>query len=86
MERTSRQFTISLPPDMAEQVVAAAKAESRTVSELFREAFRTYRMQRIQTLLKMSEVEGRRRKHHGYKQDDVERLIHEARAENGSRR
>ena len=49
MERTTRQFTISLPPDMAEQVVAAAKAESRTISELFREAFRTYRAQRIQT-------------------------------------
>jgi metal-responsive CopG/Arc/MetJ family transcriptional regulator len=52
MERTTKQFTISLPPDMAEQVVAAAKAESRTISELFREAFRTYRAQRIQTLLK----------------------------------
>ena len=77
MERTTKQFTISLPPEMAEQVVAAAKAESRTISELFREAFRTYRAQCIQTLLKTSEAEGRRRKHQGYTQDDVERLIHE---------
>lgn len=58
MERTTKQFTISLPPDMAEQVVATAKAESRTISELFREAFRTYRAQRIQALLKTSEAEG----------------------------
>ncbi len=42
MERTTRQFSISLPPDMAEQVIAVAKAESRTISELFREAFRIY--------------------------------------------
>jgi metal-responsive CopG/Arc/MetJ family transcriptional regulator len=86
MERLTKQFTISLPPDMAEQVLAAAKAESRTISELFREAFRTYRAQRIQTLLKTSEGEGRSRKHQGYTQDDVERLIHEVRAEDGSQR
>lgn len=86
MERTTKQFTISLPPDMAEQVVATAKAESRTISELFREAFRTYRAQRIQALLKTSEAEGRHRKHQGYTQDDVERLIHEVRAEDGAQR
>src|SRR5580692_10796498 len=62
MQRTTKQFTISLPPDMAEQVVAAAKAESRTISELFREAFRTYRAQRIQTPLKRSLTKGRRRR------------------------
>ena len=47
---------------MAEQVVAAAKAESRTISELFREAFRTYRAQRIQPPLIKSLTKGRRRK------------------------
>src|SRR5580693_5398347 len=61
MPRTTKQFTISLPPDMAEQVVAAAKAESRTISELCREAVRTYRAQRIQTALKQSLTNGRRR-------------------------
>lgn len=86
MERLTKQFTISLPPDMAEQVLAAAKAESRTISELFREAFRTYRAQCIQALLKTSEEEGRRRKHQGYTQEDVERLIHEVRAEDSSQR
>lgn len=83
MERTTKQFTISLPPDMAEQVVAVAKAESRTISELFREAFRTYRAQRIRTLLKTSQKGGRRRNHQSYTPDDVERLIHQVRAEDG---
>jgi|HubBroStandDraft_1064217.scaffolds.fasta_scaffold00236_19 metal-responsive CopG/Arc/MetJ family transcriptional regulator len=83
MQRTTKQFTISLPPDMAAQVVAAARAESRTISELFREAFRTYRAQRIRALLKISQEEGRRRQNQGYTQEDVERLIHELRAEDG---
>jgi metal-responsive CopG/Arc/MetJ family transcriptional regulator len=63
MERTTKQFTISLPPDMAKEVIAAALAESRTMSELFREAFRTYRAQRVRTLLAKSVEDGRSRKH-----------------------
>ena len=86
MQRVTKQFTISLPPEMAAQVVAAAKAESRTISELFREAFRAYRAQRIQTLLKTSEAQGRRRKHQGYTPDDVERLTHQVRTEDGAPR
>jgi predicted transcriptional regulator len=40
--RTRKTFTISLPPEMAEQVERTMKAEHRTRSELFREALRTY--------------------------------------------
>ena len=79
MERTTRQFTISLPPDLAEQVTAIAKAESRTISELFREAFRTYRSSRVRALLDASQQAGRVTRHMGYKPEDVERLIHETR-------
>jgi metal-responsive CopG/Arc/MetJ family transcriptional regulator len=79
MERTTRQFTISLPPDLAEQVTAIAKAESRTISELFREAFRTYRAGRVRALLDASQEAGRRTRHMGYKPEDVERLIRETR-------
>lgn len=81
MERTTRQFTISLPPELAEQVTATAKAESRTISELFREAFRSYRAERVRTLLDASQQAGRRKRHMGYTPDDVERLIHETREE-----
>jgi predicted DNA-binding protein len=81
MQRTTKQFTISLPPELAEQVMATAKAESRTISELFREAFRTYRAARIRELLNASQEVGRLKGHMGYTPDDVERLIHETRDE-----
>ncbi len=58
----------------------------RTISELFREAFRAYRAQRVRALLEMTQAEGRRRKHHGHAPEDVERLIHEVRTERGPRR
>ncbi len=54
MHRTTRQFTISLPPDLAEQVSATAKAESRTISELFREAYRVYRARHTQSASRLS--------------------------------
>lgn len=81
MERSTKQFTISLPPDLAEQVTALAKAESRTISELFREAFRTYRAGRIRAVLDASQQAGKRQGHMGYTPDDVPRLIRETRAE-----
>lgn len=40
--RTRQTITISLPPEMAEQVDKVMKAEHRTRSELVREALRTY--------------------------------------------
>lgn len=81
MQRTTRQFTISLPPDLAEQVTAIAKAESRTISELFREAFRTYRAGRIRALLDASQQTGRQKGHMGYTPEDVADLIHQTRKE-----
>jgi metal-responsive CopG/Arc/MetJ family transcriptional regulator len=49
--RASRIFTISFPEELAKQVVAVADEESRNLSELFREAFRTYQMERMQRRL-----------------------------------
>jgi metal-responsive CopG/Arc/MetJ family transcriptional regulator len=40
--RTSRVYTISLPPELAQNAEALAERDSRSMSELFREAFRTY--------------------------------------------
>ena len=79
MQRSTRQFTISFPPELAEQVTALARAESRTISELFREAFRTYRAERVRTLLDESQRAGKLAGHMGYTAEDVERLIHESR-------
>ena len=78
---TTRTFTISFPPKLAEQVERMASEESRTTSELFREAFRVYRAEQLRAILDESNAEGRARGHNGYGPEDVERLVDEVRAE-----
>lgn len=78
---TRRTFTISFPPDLAALVEETARRESRTTSELFREAFRVYRAQQLRAAFEEFNEIGRRDNHKGYKPEDVERLIHEERAE-----
>ena len=78
---TTRTFTVSFPPQLAEQVERLAARESRTTSELLREAFRTYRAARIRQLFADSLAEARELGHNGYGPEDVERLVDEDRAE-----
>ena len=78
---TTRTFTISFPPDLADQVERLAARESRTTSELFREAFRTYRAEQLRSILDESNAEARARGYNGYGPEDVERLVDEDRAE-----
>jgi predicted transcriptional regulator len=77
---TTRTFTISFPPDLADQVERLAKKESRTTSELFREAFRAYRAERIRAVFDelhaLSKAAGGE-----YTEDDIERFVDEDRAE-----
>jgi predicted transcriptional regulator len=75
-----RTFTISFPPDLAEQVEQMAAQESRTTSELFREAFRTYRAQQLRRALHDLNEIARKDDHKGYTPDDIERLIDDVRA------
>ncbi|HWG20330.1 MAG TPA: ribbon-helix-helix protein, CopG family [Terracidiphilus sp.] len=82
---TRRTFTISFPPELAEQVEEMARRESRTTSELFREAFRAYRAEQFRKMIAEMNEMGRQNNHNGYTADDVERLIHEDRAERGRR-
>ena len=84
--RKSRVFTVSFPPELAKQVDAVAKAESRTISELFREAFRTYAIQRRSRKLEQIRAEVAQRGPSPYTEDDVERLVDEVRAENLGKR
>jgi predicted transcriptional regulator len=84
--RTSRTFTISFPPELAEQVKQTAKAENRTTSELFREAFRRYRALRAREILHASQEEFRRNNTSGHTAADVQRLVKERRAEKRSPR
>ncbi|HWE87387.1 MAG TPA: ribbon-helix-helix protein, CopG family [Terracidiphilus sp.] len=84
--RGTRVFTISFPPELAKQVDAVAKAESRTISELFREAFRTYRMERNERKLIAARAEGAKRVSRQYSEDDVEAIVDEIRREQFARR
>ena len=44
--RKTKTITFSLPPDMAQQVQQVMKEESRTMSELIREALKNYMEER----------------------------------------
>lgn len=80
--RATRVFTISFPEDLAVQVEQVAKQESRNISELFREAFRTYRQERIhQKLGTVRKKVAARSSQARYTEDDVERLVDEIRSE-----
>ena len=79
-------IAISLPADMAKQVEQIAKKEQRSISELFREAFRSYRAQRAQrafeAFAELDQIGSRRKRNRStYTEADVHRLVHEARKE-----
>lgn len=83
--RISKVYTISLPPELAQKAEALAKRDSRTMSELFREAFRAYYAQQARAVLaEIGEYAASRNP--GYQEVDVPRLIEEARSQARSRR
>ena len=84
--RKSRVYTISLPPELAQRAEALAQRDSRTMSELFREAFRTYSAQQARTKLDELGEYAAGRNPKGYTEADVPRLIQEVRAEKPRRR
>jgi len=77
--RTSKLVTISLLPELLEEVERLAKAEKRTRSELFREAIRRYiedkKWERIYRYGRLKAQE------EGLAEADVERMVDEYRAE-----
>jgi CopG family transcriptional regulator/antitoxin EndoAI len=79
--RKSKVFTISLPPDLAKRAEAIAKSESRTMSELFRDAFRAYQATQTREWLDELRAYAATRNPHGYTEKDIPRLIKEVRAE-----
>lgn len=84
--RASRVFTISFPEDLATQVEEVAKEESRNISELFREAFRTYRLVRTQRKLAATRAAVSARVGARNSDDDVEHLVDEIRGDLSSGR
>ena len=82
---TRRTFTISFPADLAASVEEMARRESRTTSELFREAFRLYRAEQFRKAMDELNELARQNNHNGYGPEDVERLVKEVRAERAQR-
>jgi Arc/MetJ-type ribon-helix-helix transcriptional regulator len=80
--RASRVFTISFPETLAQQVEEVAKRESRNISELFREAFRRYQLEGIQSkLLAARHAAAERKPQKNFTENDVEGLVDEIRTE-----
>lgn len=78
-KRRSCVFTVSFPADLARQVGEIAREESRNISELFREAFRTYRTERVRRRLEADLEYARTRNPRHYREEDVEQLVDEVR-------
>lgn len=78
---TTKEYTISLPADLAMSAESLAKQESRTVNELFQEAVRAYSRQRSEALLAEITAYAATRNPMGYTEEDIPRLIKEVRAE-----
>jgi CopG family transcriptional regulator/antitoxin EndoAI len=80
LSRTSKVLTVSLPPEMLDKAEKIAKEESRTRSELFREALRQY----INNRERWQEIRGwgdEIAKEYGVtSEEDVERIIDEIRS------
>jgi metal-responsive CopG/Arc/MetJ family transcriptional regulator len=84
--RKSRVYTISLPPELAQRAEALAQRDSRTMSELFREAFRTYSAQQARRTLDELGEYAESRNPKAYTETDVPQLIQQVRAEKPRRR
>lgn len=76
-----RKLSISLPESLAVQVEQAAEEESSTVSELMRQAFRSYRAQQVKQRLEAGHEYARERNIHNHQLTDVQRLVEETREE-----
>jgi metal-responsive CopG/Arc/MetJ family transcriptional regulator len=77
----TKTITVSFPVELAEQAEQLAKTESRTMSELFREAFRTYRVAAVRKRLVAGHAHAQGRAAQRHTEADVERLVDETRAE-----
>ena len=78
MERYTAQWTVSIPPPLSKQALRAARDESRTKSELVREALRYYLAEK--TFDRLRNRLSRKLRAMGIKtEEDIERLINEGR-------
>jgi CopG family transcriptional regulator/antitoxin EndoAI len=75
--RSTRTLSVTLPPEMLKRAQAIAKRESRTMSELVREALRHY--DRRAWWDEVNTCGRQRAEQRGLRERDVERLVHASR-------
>jgi len=75
--RGTRALSVTLPPEMLKRVQSIPKRESRTMSELVREALRQY--ERRSWWDEVNAYGRQQAAERGLREGDVGRLIHEAR-------
>ena len=66
---------------MAASAEYLARKENRSISELFRQAFRAYQKDEITRLLDETAAYAATRNPHGYTEEDIPRLVAEVRTE-----
>ena len=77
--RTTKIWNITLPPKMASEAEKIALEESRTKSELIREALRSYLWEKKWNMLRYKcEKEAKKQ---GIKEENIDKMIHEYRNE-----
>jgi metal-responsive CopG/Arc/MetJ family transcriptional regulator len=77
----SRNISISLPEEMIQQANQLAAREQRTLSELFREAFRVYRAQQLKRASEEAAQNASTSNRSGFKEQELTRIAKELRAE-----
>lgn len=82
MLRATKPITISIMPEMLEQVNRIAREESRTRSELLREAVRRYIAEK--ELTRLNRYGQAKARDLNLEPEDVDRLIREYRKENAN--
>ena len=75
--RNTKTLSVTLPPDMLKRAQSIAKKESRTMSELIREALRYY--ERRSWWDEVNAYGRASAQRQGIREGDVERLVHESR-------
>jgi CopG family transcriptional regulator/antitoxin EndoAI len=81
MGRTTKTLTVSLPPQIYEEIERLARLERKTKSELFRDMVKVYEEHLDEELWKTLRRLGRAtaNKYRLSSEQDIEKLIHEAR-------
>jgi CopG family transcriptional regulator / antitoxin EndoAI len=76
--RNTRTLSVTLPPDMLKRAQSIAKKESRTMSELIREALRHY--ERRSWWDDVNAYGQSKAARQNIREQDVDRLVHDLRA------